>query len=200
MAQLTTIAPTPVAVEPEQIIRPRIPFAFAFAVPEFGSHAEQICQGEVTVIEITDAEQICQGEVTVIEITDGSPHAYDSSDWFASRVPPVPPMTGPVHVVGVRQGDIVHVEVLAVAPDDPELAAPVLVSLATTIGGTGHGRNAMRAAAFAGELVRLSALHPGGLLTIGPVVARQERGGDRTWAVIAALVTIRCLVAHPSRD
>ena len=112
----------------------------------------------------------------------------------AARVPVIPAETGPVSVSGVRRGDILEIEVIALEPDDPGSVGPLLVTIAVASGRTGRDADPVQAAIPAGGAVRVTARQSGGLIVIGPVVTRRKREGDPGGEPVAARISVRCTV------
>jgi hypothetical protein len=179
MLQLT--APSPTRAAPLRCIPPGLPYAFAFALGSAPPLAARIVLGEVTLIDVTSG-------------TDGS-HGRD--DWFAQRVPAIPPVTGPVRVAGVSPGDMLDVEVLAIEPGDAAMGVPLMVTIAAATGDAGRGPDVVQAAVPDGGVVRIAARRREGLLSFGPVLAGRQTGGDLLWTPVAARVSVRLSVSRP---
>jgi hypothetical protein len=162
---------------PRRFVQSAPPFVFAFAM------------GGVP----TRPERIVPGEITVIEIADGARYSHDDN-WFAARVPTIPPATGPLRVSGVAPGDILEIEVLALEPRD--VASDTLLTIAIGVAGRGVGPDPTSAIP-AGGLLRIAAERPGGLVTVGPVILAHHISGERIGVPVAAFVTIRVAVAPP---
>ena len=107
---------------PAVFIQPIIPYAFAFAL----GHAPE------------RASRIPLGKDVLIAVADGTRAPHDPHDWFAARVPVIPPVTGPVHVNGVRPGDTLEIDVIALEQDGPDLIGSLLVTIAVASGRTGR--------------------------------------------------------------
>jgi hypothetical protein len=176
----TTTPPSPIAAEgPRTLIQPQIPFAFAFALGDSPSLAERLIPGKFTTIAVTDGSR--------------SPSARD--DWFGARIPAAPPVTGPLHVAGVRAGDVLDVGVIGVEPVDPAITDPLLVTIAIATGETGRSLGLVQTAISAGGVARFIAQRAGGLLSFGPIVRRSDPDGDQSPNPVAALVTVRCSIS-----
>ncbi len=180
MVQPATPAPNVAIVGsgPTGFIQPAIPYAFAFAL------------GNAPVLNT----RIPLGKVVTIAVADGRRAPHASHDWFATRVPVIPAETGPVSVSGVRRGDILEIEVIALEPDDPGSSGPLLVTVAIASGRTARDADPVQAAIPAGGAVRVTARQSGGLIVFGPVVARREREGDPGGEPVAAEMMVRCTV------
>jgi acetamidase/formamidase len=141
-------------------------------------------------------ERILLDEVVCIAVADGAPRPSAPSDWFTARVPTIPPHTGPLHVSGISPGDIVKVEILALAPEHPQTGGPLRATVTITPSADGRAPGPSQVVVPANSIVRLPAQRAGAMLSIGPVVLRLAHDGS--WVPIDAWVTIRCTVVHPA--
>ncbi len=163
---------------PAVFVQPIIPYAFAFAL----GHAP------------VRATRIPLGKDVLIAVADGTRAPHAPNDWFAARVPVFPPVTGPVHVNGVRPGDTLEIDVIALEPDGLGSIGSLMVTIAVAGGGTERGAEPLQSTMPVGGAVRVKAQHPGGLISFGPVVMRHERAGDPRREPIAARLLVRCTV------
>jgi hypothetical protein len=163
---------------PTGFIQPTIPYAFAFALGNAPALSTRIPLGKIVTVAVADGTR--------------APHA--DLDLFAKRVPVIPPVTGPIHVPEVRRGDILEIEVLALAANDAEAIDPLLATIAVASGGAGRGAHLVQSTVPAGGIVRLAAGQPGGLILFGPVVARRDRSKDPREELVAARMMVRCTI------
>jgi hypothetical protein len=163
---------------PTGFIQPTIPYGFTFAL------------GNARTLDT----RIPLGKIVTIATADGTRAPHANQDLFAKRVPVIPPVTGPVHAPEVRRGDILEIEVLAIAANDAELIGPLLATIAVASGGAGRGADPVQSTIPAGGIMRLAAGQPGGLILFGPVVARRNRNGDPRGEPVAARMMVRCTV------
>jgi acetamidase/formamidase len=166
-----------VTVNPQRkVIRPPRPFVFAFALGDSG----------------IVADRIIPGETVAIAVSDGKRPPQDPQNWFATRVPTTPPVTGPISVTGVRPGELIEVEVLALEPEDPIRTSCLHVTISVARDVTAHQLGPVQVVIPAGGKVRLPSSHPGGLLSFGPVLA--DMASNDTEILVSARVTVRCTV------
>jgi hypothetical protein len=163
---------------PTVFIQPIIPYAFAFALGHVPARAARIPLGKDVMI----------------AVADGTCAPHDPRDWFAARVPVVPAVTGPLHVDGVRPGDTLEIDVIALEPDGPGAIGSLLVTIVGASERTGPGAKPLHATIPAGGAVRMKAQHPGGLIAFGPVLARQEGNGAPSGDPVAARLLVRCTI------
>ena len=163
---------------PTGFIQPTIPYVFAFAL------------GTAPVLDPC----ILLGKVVTIAVADGrrAPHALQ--DVFAARVPVIPAVTGPVRVTGVRRGDILEIDVIALEPAVAGSIGPLFGTIAVAGGDAGRGAYPVQSTIPAGGSVRVTAQQPTGLISFGPVVARRESDGDQCGEPIDARMIVRCTV------
>jgi acetamidase/formamidase len=140
--------------------------------------------------------EIVQGAITSIEVASGAPCAQHPGDWFVTRVPHIPPVTGPLRVTGVGRGDTLAIELLDVAAESATADDRTVITLAMS-GGRHGSPTSLQVSVPCGGLVHMPALAAGGFLSIGPVMTRQGQGEAGRWEPIAARVTVRCTVAQP---
>ena len=167
------------ATIPRSIIRPRRPFVLAFAAPGSPRHTPRITLGEKTLVEVAGMAQ----------------RSLDPDDWFAARVPAIPPSTGPLRADGISAGDLLEIEVLALEPHGRQAPDPLLVTIAVAPDGAGSG--AAQVAIPAGGMAHMQAQRPGGLLSFGPIYAGRQRGGEHVGQPVPACLTVRVTVARP---
>ena len=160
-------------------VSPVRPFAFAFAM---GATPMQ-------------GIEIVPGTITSIEVVDGAPCAERPNDWFARRVPRIPPVTGPLRVTGVRRGDILAIELLDLSVESSMADERTLITVAVSGGEYGSPKT-LQASVPCGGVVHIPALETGGLLSVGPILSRQVQGEAEQWDTIAAHVAVRCTVAR----
>ena len=160
---------------PTGFIQPAIPYAFAFAL------------GSAPVLHT----RMPLGRIVTVAVADGTPAPRAPHDLFAGRVPAIPAATGPVHVVGVRRGDVFEIEVISIETNGSAASSPLLVTIA--IAGAGRGAT-LNQSAIPGGIVRATARQPGGLVTFGPVVAWGSCNGDPHGEPVAARMIVRCTV------
>jgi hypothetical protein len=163
---------------PTGFIRQPIPYAYAFAL------------GNVPVLNT----RIPLGKIVSVAVADGRRAEHALHDVFAKRVPVIPAVTGPVHVAGVRRGDILEIEVIALEANDPGSIGPLLAAIAVANGSSRPGVNPVRSSISAGGVVRITAQQPGGLIQFGPVVARGNRRASLSPERVAACMMVRCTV------
>jgi len=183
MIQTAPLAPNVPGEGPRKFISPNLAYAFAFAFP-----AAPLQSSTIGV-----------GEIVTIAVADGTRAPHDPGDWFAARTPARPAATGPLPIGGVSLGDMLEIEVLALEPEDPALAAPLIVTIFVMGGEAGHGPALAQFAMSAGGVVRFRAWWAGGLVSFGPVCARDERSRESGWHPVAARVTVRCMVERSRR-
>jgi hypothetical protein len=163
---------------PTGFIRQPIPYAFAFAL------------GKDPVL----GTRIPLGKIITVAVADGTRAEPALHDMFANRVPVVPAVTGPVYVAGVRRGDILEIEVIALEASDSGSIGPLLATVAVANRSSEPAADAIRSAISTGGAVRITAQQPGGLILFGPVVARRDRGTGQCGKSIAARMMVRCTV------
>jgi hypothetical protein len=166
---------------PTGFIQQTMPYAFAFAL------------GNTPALET----RIPFGKIVTVAVTDGTRAPHAPQELFAKRVPVIPAVTGPVHVAGVRRGDTLEIEVIALAASDPTSVDPLLATIAVASDGAGRVAELVQSAISTGGVVRVAARQPGGLVMFGPVVARRSRDGDPRGEPVAAQMMIRCTVVQP---
>jgi hypothetical protein len=163
---------------PTGFIQQAIPYVYAFAL------------GNAPVLDT----RIPLGKIVTVAVADDTRAPQADLDLFAQRVPVIPAVTGPVHIAGVRRGDLLEIEVIALDANDSEAIGPLLATIAVASDGTGQGADLVQSAIPAGGIVRVIARQPGGLLLFGPVVARRNRNGDPRGELVAAQMKVRCTV------
>src|SRR5215208_2346991 len=99
---------------PTGFIQQTIPYAFTFAL------------GNAPVLDT----RIPLGKIVTVAVADGTRAEHAPHDLFARRVPVIPAVTGPVHIAGVRRGDILEIEVIALEANDPGSIGPLLTTIA----------------------------------------------------------------------
>jgi hypothetical protein len=161
---------------PGKLIRPQQPFVFAFALGDSG----------------TVADRIVPGEIVAIAVSDGRRPPLDPQNWFATRVPTSPPVTGPISVTGVRPGESIEVEVLALEPEEPISTRCLRVAISVARDATAQALGPVQVVVPARGMARLPTSHPGGLVSFGPVLA--DMASNDTQVLVAGRVTIRCTV------
>jgi acetamidase/formamidase len=166
---------------PTGFIQQNIPYAFAFAL------------GNAPVLD----PRIPLGKIVTIAVADGTRAPHAPHDLFARRVPVIPAVTGPVHVAGVRRGDILEIELIALEANGTESIGPLLVTIAVENRSSEPRANSVQSAISAGGVVRLPAQQPGGLLQFGPAVLTQGRQADARGEPVAARMRVRCTVIRP---
>jgi hypothetical protein len=180
MLQPTTHTPNVSIAEsgPTGFIQQTIPYAFAFAL------------GSAPVLD----SRMPLGRIVTVAVADGrrAPHAPD--DLFASRVPGIPAVTGPVHVTGVRRGDNLEIELIALEANDSESIDQLLATITVASGDPGRGPDSVQTTIPVGGVVQMTARQPGGLIQFGPVVARRNHNGDLRGDPVAARMIVRCTV------
>jgi hypothetical protein len=180
MLQLTTRT-TEVSIAeigPTGLIRQTIPYAFAFAL------------GDVPVLDT----RIPLGKIVTVAVADGRRAEHDLRDEFAKRVPVIPAVTGPVHVAGVRRGDILEIEVIALEADESGSIGPLLANVGVANLSSRPGVDPVQFSISAGGVVWITARQPGGLIQFGPVVARRTPKADLCGEPVAARMMVRCTV------
>ncbi len=182
MLQHATPVPNGVLAEssPTSFIRPSIPYVFAFAL----GHAA------------TPNTQIPLDKAVTITVSAGTRAPHAPQDWFASRVPVIPSMNGPVRVNGVRRGDMLEIEVVTLEPDGPRSIGPLLVTIAVACGRHGRNEEPIQAMIPAGGAVRIKAQRPGALITFGPVATRQKGDSGSGRDPVGARMIVRCTVVQ----
>jgi hypothetical protein len=163
---------------PTGFIRQTIPYAYAFAL------------GTVPVL----ATRIPLGKIVTVPVADGRRAEHALDDVFTRRVPVIPAVTGPVHVAGVRRGDVLEIEVIALEANDSGAIGPLLATVAVANRTSPPGANPVQSSVSAGGVVRITAQQPGGLIQFGPVVARQHRREELCEEPVAARMMVRCSV------
>jgi hypothetical protein len=164
---------------PTGLIRQTVPFAFAL--------------GSAPVLDT----RIPLGKIVTVAVADGGRAEHDLHDMFAKRVPVIPAVTGPVHVAGVRRGDILEIEVIALEANDSGSIGPLIATIAAANRSSGPSADLVQSTISAGGAVRITAQQPGGLIEFGPVVARQTRAADLCGEPVAARMMVRCTVIQP---
>src|SRR5215218_363580 len=165
---------------PTGFIQQNIPYAFAFAL------------GNAPVLD----PRIPLGKIVTIAVADGTRAPHAPHDLFARRVPVIPAVTGPVHVAGVRRGDILEIEVIALEANDSGSIGPLLATVAVANRNSQPRADAVQFSISAGGVVRITAQQPGGLIQFGPVVVRRDRGTDQCGEPVAARMMVRCTVVR----
>ena len=163
---------------PTGFIRHPIPYAFAFAL------------GNAPVLDT----RIPLGKIVTVAVADGRRAEHDLHDMFARRVPVNPAVTGPVHVAGVRRGDILEIEVIALETDESGSIGPLFATVGVASMSSQQGEDPVQFSISAGGVVWITARQPGGLIQFGPVVARRNRRADLCEEPVAARMMVRCSV------
>src|SRR5215213_11907122 len=163
---------------PTGFIQQNIPYAFAFAL------------GNAPVLD----PRIPLGKIVTIAVADGTRAPHAPHDLFARRVPVIPAVTGPVHVAGVRRGDILEIELIALEANDSGSIGSLLATVAVADRSSQPRADAVQSSISAGEAGRITAQQPGGLIVFGPVVAGRDRGTDPRGKPVAARMMVRCTV------
>ena len=163
---------------PTGFIRQTIPYAYAFAL------------GNVPVL----ATRIPLGKIVTVAVADGRRAEHALDDMFTKRVPVIPAVTGPVHVAGVRRGDILEIEVIALEANDSGSIGPLLATVAVTNTSSHPSAVPDQSSVSVGGVVRITARQPGGLIQFGPVVARRNRRAEQSEEPVAARMIVRCTV------
>ena len=172
--------PSGAAIAARRCIRPRLPFVFAFAIPDASG----------------PTESIALEEVTIVEVADGARHPADAI-WFGSRTPAMPATTGPLRVPGVKPDEVLQIEVLALEAIDPALEAPVIVTIAIANSESRRtGPGLIQAAVPVGGVVHLPIQQTDGLVSFGPVLALRKRGSGQSWEPVRARMTVCCSVTR----
>jgi hypothetical protein len=162
---------------PTGLIRQTIPYAFAFAL------------GNTPVLDT----RIPLGKIVTVAVADGRRAEHARHGMFARRVPVIPAVTGPVHVAGVRRGDLLEIEVIALEANGSGSVGPLLATVAANRG-SGSSADLVQSTVSAGGAVRITAQQPGGLIWFGPVVARRTPKADLCGEPVAARMMVRCAV------
>jgi hypothetical protein len=163
---------------PTGFIRQTIPYAYAFVL------------GTVPVL----VTRIPLGKIVTVAVADGRRAEHALDDMFTKRVPVLPAVTGPVHVAGVRRGDILEIEVIALEANDSGAIGPLLATVAVANRCSHSSAVPVQSSVSAGGVVRITAQQPGGLIQFGPVVARQHRREELCEEPVAARIMVRCSV------
>jgi hypothetical protein len=163
---------------PTGFIRQTIPYAFAFAL------------GNAPVLDT----RIPLGKIVTVAVADGGRAEHALHDMFAKRVPVIPAVTGPAHVAGVRRGDILEIEVIALEANDSGSIGPLLATVAVANRSSGPSADQVQSTISAGGAVRVTAQQPGGLILFGPVVAMRTPEADLCGEPVAARMMVRCTV------
>jgi len=167
-----------IEIRPTGFIRQPIPYAYAFALGTFPVLDTRIPLGKI------------------VTVADGRRAEHALEDMFANRVPVIPAVTGPVHVAGVRRGDILEIEVIALEANDSGSIGPLLATVAVANRNSQPRADAVQFSISAGGVVRITAQQPGGLIQFGPVVVRRDRGTDQCGEPVAARMMVRCTVVR----
>jgi hypothetical protein len=182
MLQPATHTPNVFVAElgPTGFIQQTIPYVYAFAL------------GAAPALD----SRMPLGRIVSIAVADGTrpPHAPD--DLFARRVPGIPPVTGPVHVTGVRRGDNLEIELIALEANASGSVGQLLATIAVAGGDPGRGADSVQTTIPVGGVVRMTARQPGGLILFGPVVTRRNRNGAPGEEPVAARMMVRCTVVQ----
>jgi hypothetical protein len=182
MLQLASHTPNVSFAEsgPTGFIQQSIPYVYAFAL------------GTAPVLD----SRMPLGRIVTVAVADGAraPHAPD--DPFARRVPVIPAVTGPVHVTGVRRGDGLEIELIALEANDSGSIGQLLATIAVASGGAGRGADPVQTTIPVGRVVRITARQPGGLIQFGPVVARRNPTGDPRGKPVVARMMVRCTLVQ----
>jgi hypothetical protein len=163
---------------PTGFIQQTIPYAYAFAL------------GTAPVLDT----RIPLRKIVTVAVVDGTRAPHAPHDAFAKRVPVIPAVTGPVHVTGVRRGDILEIEVIALDANDSGSISQLLATIAVASSGAERVADPVQTTVPAGGVVRMTARQPGGLILFGPVVARRNRRSDLCEEPVAAQILVRCTV------
>jgi hypothetical protein len=163
---------------PTELIRQIMPYVFTFAL------------GNASVLDT----RIPLGKLVTVAVADGRRAEHDLHDMFARRVPVNPAVTGPVHVAGVRRGDILEIEVIALEANDSGPIGPLLATVGVASMSSQQGVDPVQFSISAGGVVWITARQPGGLIQFGPVVARRNRRADLCGEPVAARMMVRCTV------
>jgi hypothetical protein len=166
---------------PTGFIQQPIPYAYEFALG----------LGNFPVLDT----RIPLGKIVTVAVADGRRAEHALEDMFANRVPVIPEVTGPVHVAGVRRGDILEIEVIALEANDSGSIGPLLATVGVANRSSQPGADAVQFSISAGGVVRVTAQQPGGLIQFGPVV-RRDRGTDQCGEPVAARMMVRCTVVQ----
>src|SRR5215217_2987557 len=133
---------------PTGFIQQNIPYAFAFAL------------GNAPVLD----PRIPLGKIVTIAVADGTRAPHAPHDLFARRVPVIPAVTGPVHVTGVRRGDNLEIELIALEANDSGSIGQLLATIGVASGGAGRDADPVQTAIPVGGVVRIAAPQRGGLI------------------------------------
>ena len=163
---------------PTGFIRQPIPYAYAFALGNAPVRATRIPLGKIVTVAVADGRR--------------AKHALD--DVFTKQVPVIPAVTGPVHVAGVRPGDVLEIEVIALEANDSGSIGPLLATVAIATKSSQSSVAPVQSSVSAGGVVRITAQQPGGSIQFGPVVARRNRREDLCEEPVAARMMVRCSV------
>jgi hypothetical protein len=182
MLQPATRAPNVSFAEsgPTGFIQQTIPYVYAFAL------------GTAPVLD----SRVPLGRIVTLALSNGRRARHAPDDLFARRVPGIPAVTGPVHVTGVRQGDNLEIELIALEANDSGSIGQLLATIGVVSLGSGQGADPVQTAISAGGIVRITAQQSGGLVLFGPVVARRNRNGDPCGEPVAARMMVRCTVVQ----
>jgi hypothetical protein len=165
---------------PIGFIQQAIPYVYAFALRTAPVLESRMPLGRTVTVAVADGRR--------------APHAPD--DLFAKRVPGIPAVTGPVHVTGVRRGDNLEIELIALEANDSGSVGQLLATIAAASGAPGRGADPIQTTIPVGGVVRMTARQPGGLIQFGPVVARRNRNGSPCREPVAARMMVRCTVVQ----
>ena len=178
MPQPAVLAPPVLRDAPRKLLWPRLPYVYDFALANAPAHTERIA--------------LC--EPFSVVVADGTRAPHDPDDWFARRVPAIPPVTGPLQIAGIGPGDTLRVAVLALDAADLMLMPPPMLTVAIA-GSRGNGSDSAQVAIPAGGIASMPVLCPGAQLTVGPVLVGPEDGAVDI--SVAATVTLRCTCVQP---
>jgi hypothetical protein len=165
---------------PTGFIQQTIPYVYAFAL------------GAAPVLD----SRMPLGRIVTVAVADGTRPSHAPDDLFARRVPGIPAVTGPVHVTGVRRGDNLEIELIALEPNDSGSVGQLLATIGVASGDPGRGADPVQTTLPVGGVVRMTARQPGGLFLFGPVVARRNRNGAPCEEPVAARMMVRCTVVQ----
>ena len=165
---------------PTGFIQQSIPYAYAFALGNAPALDSRIPLGRIVTVAVDDGTR--------------TPHAPD--DLFARQVPVIPAVTGPVHVTGVRRGDNLEIELIALEANDSGSIGQLLATIGVASGGAGRDADPVQTAIPVGGVVRITAPQRGGLIRFGPVVTRLNPNGDPRGEPVAARMMVRCTVVQ----
>ncbi len=99
---------------PTGFIQQTIPYVYAFGL------------GTAPVLE----SHMPLGRIVTVAVADGTRASHAPDDLFARRVPGIPAVTGPVHVTGVRRGDNLEIELIALEANDSGSIGQLLATIA----------------------------------------------------------------------